>query len=197
MRILDIEQGTPEWFAARAGIPTASNFDKIITYDGKPSKQRQKYLYQLAGERITGRKEETYQNGAMLRGVELEAEARSLYEMLYNVTIEQVGFCLSDKGYGCSPDGLISNNAGIEIKCPMIHIHVEYLLSCNMPTTYWQQVQGNLLITGREHWVFMSYYPGIKPVIMHIPRDETYLELMAKELDAFCKELNEVTERIR
>ena len=72
MKIINCIQGSPEWFQARCGIPTASGFEKILTASGKPSKQREKYLYQLAGEKVTGKPEETYQNGAMKRGTEME-----------------------------------------------------------------------------------------------------------------------------
>ena len=83
----DVEQGSEEWFAARIGIPSASVFDKIIGSQGKLSTQQQKLIYQLAGERITGEKEESYTNGAMQRGTELEPEARECFELitdLYN-----------------------------------------------------------------------------------------------------------------
>jgi len=54
MITLDIEQGTEEWSKARLGIPTASCFDKLVTTKGEPSKQAQKYMWQLAAEKITG-----------------------------------------------------------------------------------------------------------------------------------------------
>ena len=72
---LDVEQGSREWLEARAGTPSASNFDKIVTTKGEPSKQAKNYLYELAGERIAGPKPETYQSAAMVRGLETEAEA--------------------------------------------------------------------------------------------------------------------------
>jgi len=152
MKILELEQRTPEWYQARKGIPTASSFDKIITSKGEPSKQRTKYLYELAGERLGGIVDETYQNFAMLRGVEMEAEAKSLYEII-GQPVQEVGFCLSDCGrFGCSPDGLVGDSGGVEIKCPLIATHVEYLIKNKeeMPVEYFQQVQGCLFVTGRE-----------------------------------------------
>ena len=84
MKIFDVEQGSPEWFAVKCGIPSASNFDKLLMIDGKPSKQRTKYLYQLAGETVTGIAEDAYhyQSSAMLRGIEIEAEARQMYQLI-------------------------------------------------------------------------------------------------------------------
>lgn len=199
MIALDLEQGTAEWAAARCGIPTASDFDKIVTASGEPSKQRTKYLYQLAGERLLGKKEESYQNGAMLRGMELEAEARSLYELTYDVSIEQVGLCYKDESklYACSPDGLIGKDGGIEIKCPNLTTHIGYLVTEELPAEYFQQVQGNLLVTGRKWWAFMSYYPGIKPLILKIERDKEFIKALEKQLELFCKDLDTLTEKLK
>ncbi len=192
MKILELEQRSPEWFSARCGIPTASNFDKIITCDGKPSKQRQKYMYQLIGEKLGGIVDEGYQSFAMLQGIEKEAEARILYE-LTGQNVQEVGFCLSDcSRFGCSPDGLIGETGGVEIKCPIISTHVEYLIKCQeeIPTDYFQQVQGSLLVTGREWWDFVSYFPGLKPLILREEPNETFQRLLKKELELFCEEMD-------
>jgi len=197
MKIIDVPQGSQEWLAARAGIPSASKFDNIIDTSGQPSKQRKRYLYQLAGERITRKSEETYQNAAMLRGKELEAEARSFYELTNGVTVEQVGFCLADGGYGASPDGLVGTDGGLEVKCPLIYTHVGYLLSGTMPTDYILQVQGALLVTGRKWWDFCSYFPGLTPLVVRVLPDAKLQKKLAVELELFCRELSEISEKIR
>lgn len=199
MIILNVEQGTPEWNAARCGLPTASNFDKIVTAVGVPSKQREKYLFQLAGERVAGCKEEAFQNGAMQRGVEMEAEARQLYELNKEVEVQRVGICYPDekKLVGCSPDGLVGEDGGLEIKCPSLAVHVCYLLEGRLPSDYIQQVQGNLYVTGRKWWDFMSYFPGIKPLIIRVERDEKFIKSLAVEIEVFCKQLDEIVEKIR
>lgn len=199
MKILEFEQRSPEWYAARKGIPTASEFDKIVTIEGKPSKQRTKYLYQLAGERLGGIVDESYQSFAMVQGVEKEASARALYELLHE-PVQEVGFCLSDCGkYGCSPDGLVGKKGGVEIKCPIMSTHVEYLLKCQdeMPSDYFQQVQGSLLISGRDWWDFVSYFPGLKPLILREEPNDVFQRLLKKELDLFNEELNEIVENIK
>ena len=198
MKIINCEQGTPEWFNAKTGVPSASNFDSIVTTKGIVSKSKTKYLYRLAGEKVSGIIEETYQNAAMLRGIEMEHEARNLYSVLNDVTVEEVGFCLSEGKYvfGASPDGLVESDGGIEIKCPTQVVHVEYLLDNKLPTKYFQQVQGCLLVTGRKWWDFMSYYPGIKPLIIRVERDEKFIEALSTELKLFCLELNDVIEKI-
>ena len=196
MRIIECTQGTPEWFAARCGIPTASNFDKILCVDGKLSKQRTKYLYQLAGETITGIAEESYQNSNMQRGIEMEAEARQLYELVTGHKVQEIGFCLAD-GYGASPDGLVGKEGILEIKCPTLSVHVGYLLEDMLPMDYWQQLQGQLLVTGREWVDFMSYSPGIKHLIIRVKREKKFLKLLEVELKRFSTELKQVVRMIR
>jgi exodeoxyribonuclease (lambda-induced) len=141
MIIIDAPQRSAEWYAARCGVPSASSFDKIITVDGKPSKQAMKYLYQLAGERITGKAEESYVNGAMQRGIELEAEARQLYSIITDLPVQEVGFCVSEgwARYGASPDGIVDSEGLLEIKCPTLATHVCYLLDNALPSEYFQQ----------------------------------------------------------
>lgn len=199
MIVLDVEQGTQEWQTARCGLPTASNFDKIVTTTGTPSKQALKYLYQLAAERVTGRPEEAYQNGAMLRGIEMEAEAADLYELITDNAAEKVGICYKneDRLFSCSPDRLIGKDGLLEIKCPQSHTHVEYLLENAMPMDYFQQVQGQLFVTVRKWVDFMSYYPGLKPLIIRVQRDEKFIGLLEAELVKFCEELEKVVEKIR
>ena len=106
MEISNCIQGSDEWFKIRCGVPSSSNFDKIVTTKGEPSKQAEKYGYKLAGEAIAGKAEETYKNAAMERGTILEDEARQLYQIVNDVEVEQVGFCKLE-GFGCSPDGLV------------------------------------------------------------------------------------------
>lgn len=199
MIICDVAQGTPEWLNARLGIPTSSNFDKLVTTKGEPSKQRQKYMYQLAAERITGIKEDTYINGVMQRGIELEAEARSMYEFITNNEVKTVGVCYPDekKLYGCSPDGLVGKDGLIEIKCPTSAVHVGYLLGGVLPLDYFQQLQGQLLVTGRKWVDFFSYYPGLKPLLVKVKPNATFLSHLGLELEVFCQQLDEITEQIR
>jgi len=175
-----IVQGTPEWRTARAGIPTSSSFDMIITTAGKPSKQRQKYLYALAAERITGAKENHYQNGIMQRGIELESEARAMYELITGNEVKQVGVCFPE-----------------EIKCPLSYTHVGYLLDGALPVDYFAQTQGQLLVTSRKYVDFFSYYPGLKPLLIKVKPDKAFLKALAIELEIFVKELDEITEKLR
>ena len=198
MITIDCEQLSPEWYKLRAGVPSASNFDKLITSKGETSKQRIKYMYTLAGESIIGEKEESYQNAAMQRGIELEAEARGMYDLITGEEVTQVGFCMNDnKEYGCSPDGLVGEDGLIEIKCPVLSTQVEYLIRKTLPTAYIQQVQGQLFITGRKWLDFVSYYPAMNPLIVRVLPDLEFHKKLAIELNLFCAELKEIITKIQ
>ena len=196
MRIIECEQLSPEWFQSRIGVPTASNFDKIVTSTGLPSTQRKKYLYQLVGEKLGALPEEGYTNAFMKRGIELEPQAREMYARDV-APVVQVGFCLHDEGFGCSPDFLVNEDGMGQIKCPSLAVHVEYLIGQKLPTDYVQQVQGELLVTGRKYNDFLSFYPNLKPLVVRCYRDEVFISRLRAELLKFIQELNELTEKLR
>lgn len=196
---IDVAQGSVDWLALRAGVPSASNFGKIVTSKGEPSKQSDKYLYQLVGEKLLGAPTETYQNDAMIRGQELEPEAREAYEFITDNKVEEVGFCYYDdnKLIGASPDGIIGEDGGLEIKCPSLPVHVEYLDKGKLPVIYLQQVQGCMLVTGRSYWDFFSYFPGLPPLLIRVERDEKFLGRLKPALDEFCEKLDDMTTRLK
>lgn len=200
MKYESMAQCSVEWFKARCGIPTSSNFGKILSPTGRPSKQAEKYMYQLAGERITGIKEEGYSNANMQAGMDREEEGRNFFEFSQGVTLTQVGICYPNerKEYSCSPDGLmLDKEEGFEQKNPIITTQVEYLLSGKMPGVYVPQVQGSMLVTGYKGWWFLSYYPGLKPLVIRVERDEKYIELLKTELYKFNKELKAIVDKIK
>jgi len=198
MIILDVAQGEPEWFAARSGIPTASNFDKIISSTGKPSTQAKVYMHKLLAEWMTGIPTNNEQTEWMLRGIEMEDEARSLYCFVNDAVVATVGLAYKDdrKLISCSPDGLIGEDAGLEIKCPAPHTHVEYLLADKIPAKYIPQVQGSMYVTGRDHWDFMSYHPGMPPLIKRIDRDEKFISTLDSLLAEFIHTMLEKREKL-
>ena len=199
MIIVPGEQGTPEWHQMRAGNPGASNFDKIITGAGQRSKQTTVYLYQLAGELISG-PEGGFSSYHMQRGIEMESEAREFYEFTTGNKVEQVSMCFKDerRRYHCSPDGLMSDiGRGLEIKCPKLSTHVKYLLNKKLPTEYYVQVQGSMLVTGYKAWDFLSYYPGMPPLLLTISRDNLFCDGMLRPtLESFCDDLEAIHERL-
>lgn len=201
MIISENQQGTDEWLQDRVGIPTASVFDKIITTRGEESTQRKKLIYKLAGERILGCKDGDYTNAAMQRGIDLEPEARALFEMISDVEFKEVGLCYLDKrkDRGCSPDGINEElKEGLEIKCPELATHVEYLIRNELPAKYFQQVHGSLYITGFDKWHFFSYYPGMPPFHYIVERtEEVWIAKLGNALDVFTEELEETYNQIK
>jgi hypothetical protein len=197
--ITDFEQGSEDWFAAKAGSPGASSIDKIITTTGARSKQRDDFMYQLAGERICGKCEETFQSLAMQKGIEREAAARSFFELVQGVEVKKVGIVFKDewKLCHCSPDGLIGDNAGLEQKNPMMKTHVKYLLAGKLPTDYFSQCQMSLYVTEREKWWFMSAYEGLPPLILEVRRDEAFIKKLEVELNEFNGELLAMVEKLK
>jgi hypothetical protein len=179
MRIIECEQGSPEWLQARLGIPSASSYAKLVTTTGRASAQATAYINQLVAERITGEPTFFHVTEPMTRGIELEPEARFRYEMETGNLVIQVGFLMHDTlQAGASPDGLVGENGGLEIKCPSAHTHVEYLRDGDLPIKYFQQVQGCLWISGRDWWDFMSYHPKMEPLIVRVFRDEEFIKAL-------------------
>ena len=196
MEIFEMEQGGLDWFKVRAGVPSGSNFCKIVTSKGDPSKSAKEYMYRLVGEAVSGISEESYKSKSMQRGNDLEEEARQLYEIINDVEVRQVGFCKEGQ-VGCSPDGLVSEDGMIEIKCLGNVAHVDILLKQEMPIKHFQQIQGQLLVTGRKWCDFFSYSPGLKPFCKRIERDEVFLAKLKTELKLFCLKLEETINKIK
>ena len=196
--IIECGQRSETWFAAICGNVGASSIDKIITTKGEPSKSRDDYMMTLAAERITGKSEAGFTTQAMLNGIEREAEARTLFEMAQGVEVRQVGLIYKNewKLCHCSPDGLVGDNAGFEVKNPLSKTHIRYLLAGKLPTDYFCQVQFSLYVSERETWWFMSHYPGLRPLIVECHRDEEWIRKCESELATFNYALLELVERI-
>ena len=101
------------------------------------------------------------------------------------------------KLFGASPDGLIGEDGLIEIKCPIASTMCGYLLENKLPTEYFPQIQGQLFITGRKWCDFVAYYPGLRPLILRVVRDEVFIGKLASSLEIFCRELERIEKEIR
>lgn len=199
MQILDCVQGSPEWFAARIGVATASNFSKILAKgDGKT---RNRYLMQLLAEEATGQKADGYTNAQMQWGIDNEPEARQAYEMMFDVDVRQVGFCKHSARIGASPDGLIGDAGLIEIKCPDTVTHLETLFSGRAPSEYKAQIQGQIWVCEREWCDFVSYDPRVvngNPFFcVRVARDDDYIQSqLIPEVTRFVKELEQMISKL-
>lgn len=176
-------QYSPEWWEVRRGIPTASQFDKILTPTGKASAQADDYAAELIGDICCLNPNfltERPMTRAMANGRDMEPEARRWFEMEKECRVQQVGFCVSDDGrFGCSPDGLVGEDSVLELKCPMAKTQVKYLLDGGLPAEYRPQCHGHLLVTGRPVVWFCSYAPGLPGLIVKVVPDEYTVKLAA------------------
>lgn len=197
--IENFPQRSKEWHQARAGNPGASSINKIITSTGTRSKQRDDYLLQLVGEKITGKCEETYQSQAMLNGIERESASRTLFELIYGVDVKEVGIVFKDeyKLFHASPDGMVNDNAVLELKNPSLKIAVKYLLEKKLPSDYFPQCMFEMYVCERELCYFMSCYEGLPPFIIEVHRDEAWISKLEAELNQFNEELLSMVEKIR
>lgn len=196
---LDVEQGSPEWLDARLGIPTCSKYDSIITPKTMKPSSGTAYRNQLLSEWFVGHPIDwTGQSQWMERGKELEPQARAFYEFKRDVEAQQVGLILrDDRLTGGSPDSLVGDDGGLEIKCPSMHVHVGYLLDPQkLVDEYRCPVQGYLYITGRKWWDLMSYNPSMPEVIVRVLPDPPFQKALHECLDAFLKDLEEAQQKL-
>ena len=194
MKALEVQQRSDAWFEARRGLPTCSRFKQIITAaKGVRSEAQDTLINELIAESILPPEQGLihYISPEMEYGMKLEAEARCAYELEFaEEPVKEVGFLIADCGlYGGSPDALVGEVGGEEIKCPNPSTHISYLRAGVLPDTYKQQVHGYLIVTGRRFWDFFSYARHFPPFYMRVHRD-AYTEKLAAELPIFCARYN-------
>lgn len=197
MQIHDVEQGTPEWFAARLGKVTGSTMSSVLAKG--QGKTRASLMYKLIGEIITGEPSEGYSNSNMERGKEMEPVARGIYEETTGNACQIVGFVTEDftgGTVGYSPDALVGEDGIVEIKTRLPHLQAELLIANRVPPEHAAQIQCGLWVTGRVWLDFVSYWPGMPPFIQRVDRDEAYITNMATEVAAFYVEMQEKLAKI-
>lgn len=188
----DFEQGSPEWYAVRKGIPTATDFGSIITpVKGEPVKggARRKLIANLIDQIVRPDAPESFQgNRHTERGKELEPEAIRVYEMLNDVKVKPVGFIRNNAlGAGGSPDGEVGAHGELEVKCPDGPTHVLYMMEGVLPDEYKTQVHARLAI-GKKKWIdFVSYCPGHPLFVVRVVRSQ-YTDLVEIALRDFNAE---------
>lgn len=198
MEIFTFAQGEPEWYEARRGIPTASEFATVLAKGrgGGESKTRRTYLLKLAGERLTGEVAESYSNAHMERGKEMEAEARSLYEFMRDSETQQVGF-IRNGNAGCSPDALVGDAGMVEIKTKLPHLQLDALLANELPPEHKAQCQGALWIAEREWLDFVSYWPKLPLFVTRVTRDEPYIARLREAVDEINAEIDAIVRKFQ
>jgi predicted phage-related endonuclease len=202
--VIDCEQKSAEWFAARLGRLTGSvAVDITRTVKSGEAASRRNLRVQLALERITGRSQESdFQSQAMQHGNEFESKALAIYEANTGTILERVGFLSCEMLMaGCSLDAFVGGRKGIvEAKCPKSATHLEYLRTRKIPNDYFWQCTHNLWVTGAEWCDFISFdeaFPEeLQYLCVRLERDEqeiaAYAELASKFLAEVSVEVNEI-----
>ena len=190
--IINCEQGSEIWKETRLGIPTASNFSKILTATEKVSASREAYMIELACEAVSGRAEENFQSFRMKEGNRLEEESAQVYAMNHeDLDVYPVGFVFKDERrmFGCSPDRLVDTNGIFETKDAKFTIQYDRLKKGTMVTEHIPQVQGEIFCCDREWGDFQSYCSGLPVLCIRNYRDEAYISRLSEELERFCYDL--------
>lgn len=201
MKVIDCDQGGAEWFRARMGIPTASNFGAFLTTKGMlaNSAAARRYALELVGERLTQRPAEHFATRAMDRGTELEPKARAWYQLVSGRSVKEVGFLLSDDGKcGSSPDGLCADR-GIEIKCPMIATFIDTAESRVLPADHMAQVQAGMWITGLRKWDYVVFtdVAGLAPFVIEVAANDEMHAAFAESVAKFCEIVDAMESKLR
>jgi hypothetical protein len=195
MKVLNCAQGSEEWLKARSGLLTASKADSILTplFKVKDGKAVDTLIAKSLAEKWTGRPlpEDAINSLPMEFGSILESEARPAYTLLTGQEVREVGLITTDDdACGASPDGIIGDDCGIEIKCPNASTHIKYLLAGKVPDDYVVQVHFSMFVTNFSHWIFMSYRREMPPLILDVKRDEKILVQIEEAVESFKSKMD-------
>jgi len=199
-----IEQGTNEWHLMRLGKVTGSRVAELMakTKSGEAA-SRKNYMMELLCQRLTGKREESFNSLAMQRGTELEPIARSFYEAANNVMVEESSFVFHPviKAFGASPDGFVGNDGLIEIKCPNTAQHIDFITTKKPDGKYIWQMQAQMACTGRKWCDFVSFDDRLPERLqfdsVRVWRDDEKIAEMEAEIVKFLDELDALELRFK
>lgn len=199
-----MEQRTEDWMQARLGKVTASRVaDVMARIKSGYGAARKNYMCELLCQRLTGKFEEGFNSAAMQRGTELEPVARSIYEMLNDVMVTEVGFLdhpdISE--FGASPDGLVGKDGLIEIKCPNTATHIEFLQTGKIDNRYLLQMYSQMMCANREWCDFVSFDDRLPESLAYkcvrVNWDDDKVGEIVVEVSSFLDELASLEEELR
>jgi hypothetical protein len=193
-----VEQGTEEWLELRAGHFTCSIAKKLVTPTGRVSSQYRGEIGRIIAEKMGWQEAEPFNPTEwMERGTDMEPEARRWFEVETGMDVDtEIGFIESEDGiFGFSPDGMVTlpddlGYAPLELKCPKPSTHIGWLLEGELPAEHRGQVHFGMAMTNAECGYFMSYCPGVEPLLVRVERDD-YTETMVAQMRLFADELSE------
>lgn len=194
---INCEQRSPEWFDARKGLLTASQFGDWLTKSGKVAEKARltaaaKCLAEFAGYPDPP----PFETDDMRRGTEMEPIARNCFMELTGLAVEEVGFAKGNGWFGCSPDGIIpGSRSGLEIKCPRPSKLIQYVELGGLPDEYKAQVHGCMAVSGATSWHFFAFFPGFPSHHFIVERDE-YTEQIKDGLTAYSEYFQGLADRM-
>ncbi len=203
MKIIDCKQHSTEWTQARLGVVTASEVDALVTplWKVRAGEGVETYLYRKLSEKLLGWSPADLSGGgtwAMDQGNVVETIARPWYAFEYNCDIQTPGFIVSDDGkIGCSPDGLVGDDCGLEIKAPQPPTHLKYLIANEVPKDYLPQIHFSMLVTGRPRWMFVSYSRQFPPLVIEVKRDEKIIGALNDALESFFERFDAIHAQVK
>lgn len=194
MIVHNVEQNSLDWLALRAGVVTASEVDAIVsdTFKIRTGEMPKTYLAQKLAEKWLGGPLPGFMTLEMDLGKLLEEFAIPAYEWESGEKVTKVGFITTDDGSrGCSPDGLIGEGEGIEVKCPTAAVHMKYLLADSVPAQYLPQIYFSMYVTQRKRWKFCSYHRKMPMLVKTVEWDEQIDRTLDKAVADFCQKMRE------
>jgi len=200
--VRDVQQKSWDWFKARAGKVTGSELGNLITDKLEPrkwtTKMPQSYLHRKVAEKWRGEVLQSFGGNQQTdQGVIYEEQARNYFASLLESDIETVGGIESDDGHcWCSPDGLISERIGLEIKCGNADTHVGWLLNGGLPEEHALQVHFALSVSGFEQWQFLSWCKDFPHLAVTVEPVEAIESLIAEVVEDFSVRLDAAFSRL-
>lgn len=152
-------QGTDEWKEARAGKMTASHAKEISTGGAGLNT----YIIKMLRRGVFGELDSDFKSNEFTRGGNRkEPLARAAYELKTGNAVREVGFIQCGDYAGFSPDGLVGDTGGCEIKCREIDGHWRLILTETLEPKEYAQIQMSLLLSGRKWWDYIAFNPDFK-----------------------------------
>lgn len=207
-------QGTAEWHEARRGCFTASTF-AALEYDRTEFKSgprkgqlrpspasRNEQIDRVVAELLTGVCTEEVSARALTWGKNMEPAAVAAYEARTGAMVELVSF-VRHPAYpfaGASPDFLVDDEGGGEVKCPMSNTVHARTLREGLPAEHVAQIQGGLWVTGRAWWDFVSFNPNfpehLQLYVQRVERDPAAIAQIEADVLAAWAEVQTILNRL-
>lgn len=195
----DLEQGSVDWSLARAGKITASELCSLVSDTGKirAGDMPKTYLHKKVAEAWLGGPLASLNVWDMEQGSLLEQFARPAFTLETGLEVKQIGLIESDDGkFVCSPDGIIGDDCGLEIKSPRVETHIGYVLENIVPPQYVMQIQGSLYLSGFPRWFFFSFCRRMPPLILEVKPDEKIQEAISEAVELFLERFDDALDKL-